>query len=68
MSYDSDGMLTPREKQAADLATQGLRNKEIAARLNLKESTVEQYLSHAYDKIGVAGRVELVIKFPTGNY
>lgn len=54
--------LTPREKQAAELATQGFRNKQIAASLNVKESTVEQYLSHVYDKIGVDGRVQLMMK------
>lgn len=58
-NFDS---LTPREKQAAELVTQGFRNKQIAASLNVKESTVEQYLSHVYTKIGVDGRVGLVMK------
>lgn len=62
MSIDADGRLSPREKQAADLAGQGKRNKEIAAALNLKASTVEQYLSAAYDKLGVDGRYDLMTR------
>lgn len=60
--------LTPREREAAQLATQGYRNKEIAASMNLKASTVEQYLSNVYEKVGVDGRGQLMRKLSTGNY
>jgi DNA-binding NarL/FixJ family response regulator len=63
--------LTQREKDTAELAIQGLRNKEIAQRLSLKESTVEQYLSHVYEKVGVDNRTQLARsyeEFSTGNH
>lgn len=54
----TDG-LTAREQQVADLVSQGLRNQDVAATLNLCESTVEQYLVRVYDKVGVDNRVQL---------
>ena len=39
--------------------SQGLRNKEIAARLGIGEGTVEVHLNRVYDKLGVTSRVEL---------
>lgn len=63
MSYDSEGKLSPREKQTADLVSRGMRNKEIAVSLSLKESTVEQYLSNVYEKLGVESRTQLTRKW-----
>ncbi len=46
-------MLTETEHQVAALASEGLTNKEIAARLYMGVSTVEAHLSHVYRKLGV---------------
>ncbi len=43
----------------AGLVSQGLRNKEIAARLGIGEGTVKMHLVRVYGKLGVTNRVEL---------
>lgn len=52
-------LFTVREKEVAELVSQGLRNREVAATLHIQESTVEQYLVRVYDKAGVGNRVQL---------
>ncbi len=51
--------LTPQERQTALLVSQGLTNREVAARLFLSPRTIEYHLSHAYQKLGVRSRSEL---------
>ena len=51
--------LTPRERQAADLAAQGLSNREIAERLFVTVKTVEWHLRHSYAKLDVRSRRDL---------
>lgn len=53
--------LTPREIEIVHLVTQGLRNKELANRLSITEGTVKIHLHNIYDKLGVDGRLELVL-------
>jgi DNA-binding NarL/FixJ family response regulator len=43
------------------LVAQGLRNKELAQRLSITEGTVKIHLHNIYDKLGVDGRLELVL-------
>jgi two-component system, NarL family, nitrate/nitrite response regulator NarL len=57
--------LTPRERDLVDLVRQGLRNREIAARLGVTEGTVKVYLHAIFDKLGVATRTELAIRAST---
>ncbi|PRX18882.1 DNA-binding NarL/FixJ family response regulator [Actinoplanes italicus] len=52
-------LLTPREQQIAELAADGLSNREIAARLLLSPRSVDSHLSRAYRKAGVSSRAEL---------
>jgi len=52
--------LTPQEVAVANLVSQGLSNKETAARLVVSVKTVEYHLGHAYAKLQVRTRSELV--------
>jgi DNA-binding NarL/FixJ family response regulator len=52
--------LTPRERELVAMIGRGLRNKEIAARLSIREQTVKVHLSHIYAKLGVDGRLALL--------
>lgn len=54
--------LTGREREIAALAAEGLRNRDIAGRLELNEGTVKVYLHRIYRKLGVATRTELAIR------
>jgi DNA-binding NarL/FixJ family response regulator len=50
-----------REKQVVELLGQGLKNKEIAAAMNLAEGTVKVYLSRLFKKTKVRDRFELML-------
>ena len=54
--------LTPRERELVELVRQGLRNRDIAARLGVTEGTVKVYLHSIFDKVGVGSRTELAIR------
>jgi DNA-binding CsgD family transcriptional regulator len=53
------GELTPAERRTAELAADGLSNKEIAQALYVTVHTVEVHLSRAYAKLGVRSRTQL---------
>ena len=53
------GELTPTERRVAELAVQGLANKEIARALVVTVSTVEFHLSNVYAKLGIRSRAQL---------
>ena len=53
------GALTPTEERVARLASEGLQNREIAARLFVTPKTVEATLSRVYRKLDVRSRTEL---------
>src|SRR2546421_1211414 len=54
--------LTAREQEVLQLLARGLRNKEIAARLNVSERTVNFHLANIYQKLNVSGRTEALSK------
>ena len=58
------GELTPTERRIAELAAEGLANKEIASRLVVSVHTVEVHLSHAYAKLGIRSRSQLAARLP----
>jgi DNA-binding CsgD family transcriptional regulator len=53
------GELTAAERRVADLAADGLTNKEIAQSLFVSVHTVEVHLTHAYAKLGIRSRAQL---------
>jgi len=54
--------LTPRELELATLVAGGLRNRDVATRLGISEGTAKLHLYNVYKKLGVANRVELVLR------
>ena len=50
------GALTPSERRIAELAAEGLSNREIAETLWVTRKTVEYHLSHVYSKLAISSR------------
>src|SRR5947208_11145627 len=67
--------LTVREREVIALVAEGMRNKQIGARLFISEKTVRDYPTSVFDKLGVADRLAPMIyafqhglaKIPTGD-
>lgn len=53
-------LLTRREFEVLQLIREGLRNKEIAARLFISPSTVKRHIANVYAKMGVSHRTAAV--------
>ena len=51
--------LTPTELDVVRLVSEGLGNKDIAARLFVSHRTVQTHLTHVYTKLGLTSRVQL---------
>jgi DNA-binding NarL/FixJ family response regulator len=51
--------LTAQELQIAQLAGQGLSNREIGQRLYLSHRTIGTHLHHVFPKLGISGRGKL---------
>jgi DNA-binding NarL/FixJ family response regulator len=51
--------LTAREAEIAELVSQGLTNREIAARLVISERTVDNHVFHVMNKLNVHTRTEI---------
>jgi predicted ATPase/DNA-binding CsgD family transcriptional regulator len=51
--------LTPTELDVVRLVSEGLGNKDIAARLFVSHRTVQTHLTHVYNKLGMTSRVQL---------
>jgi DNA-binding CsgD family transcriptional regulator len=60
-------VLTPAEAKAAELAAEGLSNKEIAAKLVISLYTVERHLKHVYAKLGIRSRSQLAGRLKSGD-
>ena len=59
-ALDGPRPLTPRERQVAELAVDGLTAREIGGRLFIGVRTVETHLANIYAKLGVRSRVDLL--------
>ena len=55
-------MLTERESEVISLLCKGLKNNEIADKLNISTHTVKAHLEAIYEKLGVFNRVQASIK------
>ncbi len=55
-------VLSERESEILDLVAQGLRNKEIAARLSIAEKTVKNHVSNILKALQVNSRTEAAMK------
>ncbi|MGA1838878.1 LuxR C-terminal-related transcriptional regulator [Herbiconiux sp. 11R-BC] len=53
------GLLTPDEREVAEMVRKGFRNREIAAELYISLRTVELRLTHIYRKVGARSRSHL---------
>jgi DNA-binding NarL/FixJ family response regulator len=54
-------VLTARETEIVRMIARGLRNKAIAERLSISEGTVKIHLHNIYEKLGLDGRLELML-------
>ena len=54
-------LLTRREEDVVRLVADGLKNREIAQRLKVKEHSVRNYIYRIFEKLGVSSRVELIL-------
>jgi DNA-binding NarL/FixJ family response regulator len=54
--------LTPREYEILQLMTQGMDNREIAARLSVAYPTVRSHVRKVLEKLGARSRLEAVVK------
>lgn len=53
--------LTPRELQILQLVGEGLRNRDITARLDITEGTVKIHIHNIYVKLGANNRLQLAL-------
>lgn len=54
-------VLTSREIDIVRMVATGLRNKQIGEALSISEGTVKIHLHSIYNKLGVSGRMELML-------
>lgn len=52
--------LTPREREIVALVSLGLKNKKIAERLFISDTTVRHHLTSIFNKLSVTSRLELM--------
>ena len=64
---DPTRALTRREREVADLVSQGLTNRELAARLVIAERTAENHVQHILVKLGLSNRSQLAVWAATVN-
>ncbi|HMJ09550.1 MAG TPA: response regulator transcription factor [Pyrinomonadaceae bacterium] len=60
--------LTDRERQVVTLICTGLKNKDIAEKLCITETTVRHHLTSIFEKLGTKNRLELVLHAFRNNW
>ncbi len=58
---DPGRALTRREREVADLVSQGLTNRELSTRLVIAERTAENHVQHILSKLGLSNRSQLAV-------
>jgi len=58
---DVTAQLTSREREVITLVGEGIKNKQIAGRLCISETTVRHHLTSILRKLNVSDRLELLI-------
>ncbi|MFG1604906.1 ATP-binding protein [Actinoplanes sp. NPDC049265] len=66
-SPDARDRLTPQELQIAQLAADGLTNREIGQRLYLSHRTIGSHLHRIFPKLGVTSRAQLRTALPSSD-
>ena len=61
----SNGAITGREGEIVEWVCRGLRNKEIAQRLQINEKTVKTHLNNIFRKLRIDSRIALALLGPT---
>jgi non-specific serine/threonine protein kinase len=54
--------LTTREREVAALISEGLSNREIAARLHISQRTAEAHVQHILNKLGLHSRTQIAVR------
>ena len=54
-------LLTRREKEAVHFVADGLKNREIAERVKVKEHSIRNYLYRIFEELSVSTWVELIL-------
>ena len=54
-----ESLLTPQELRVALVVATGVTNREVATQLFLSVKTIENHLSHVFEKLGIRSRAEL---------
>jgi DNA-binding CsgD family transcriptional regulator/tetratricopeptide (TPR) repeat protein len=65
---DPTRALTRREREVADLVSQGLTNREVAERLVIAPRTAENHVQHILVKLGLSNRSQLAVWAATTDY
>ena len=53
--------LTQRQREVAEMISQGANNKQIASTLNITDRTVKAHLTAIFEKLGVSDRLQLAL-------
>ncbi|WP_170178944.1 helix-turn-helix transcriptional regulator [Solirubrobacter pauli] len=62
--FSGPDALTPGERRVAELAGDGLSNREIAQLLYVTTKTVDNHLARVYGKLGISSRAQLADALP----
>ena len=63
MVSDDDVLLTNREDEVLKQVALGLTNKEIAARMQLSDKTIKNYLANMFQKLHISRRAQAATFF-----
>jgi DNA-binding NarL/FixJ family response regulator len=58
---DALATLTPQQFRVASMLVEGLRNKQIAYELDVKEATIKAHMTEIFRKLGVHSRTQAVL-------